>query len=304
MSDSSPSRLGENVDAALAEKIASAKSSYEITEILHNAAIARGLVTRDIDPLILNEVNVPVPKSYAKTLNINGIKHVVEAATEEGLQQAELSLMREIFGGQSQEQRHEQQQEQQPKFSNVVYDPIAGRYRNGDGQFLSDEVAAQLIQQIQRDTSDLTRQSELEMKFKRGEIDSATYIRESGVLDQVLDQREQQSWADATGEFLNSDYGQNWMGGEAGVTVMSRKLEELGLTEASDKFSALVTAWQAIQSEQAEIEQEKTDEAYKLALSACTTHEQIDAVTARFFQGRTAHSMSPDELREHGFWGK
>ncbi|MFZ0977888.1 MAG: hypothetical protein WAN23_00680 [Candidatus Acidiferrales bacterium] len=303
MSDISPSRIGEDFPEEFKKAVDACETPDEVAALMRAAAIQVGVVKPDaLNPTVLHEVpvsQVAQPRSFAKTLVINGQKHVVEATTEQGLVDAELAYMREIFG-----QTAEHDEPAKEVFTNVVYDPVSKRYRGPDGLFLTDEQARQMLAQTQTDGVEAARQADLELKFKRGEISAAQYIEASGVIDTIANKRVEQSWAAATQEFLNSDFGADWAGGDANVERMGKMLKKMGLTESEDKVAALAAAYQAMQEEDAETDQQKVDADYAKELAACTSRAEIDEVTRRYFAGRTCNGMDPDTLASSGFWNR
>lgn len=108
-------------------------------------------------------------------------------------------------------------------------------------------------------------QTELELRFKRGEVSTADYLEQSGVVKDYLEKqgvpldelREtvevtrykavEQSWADATTTFLAS--GSDWPGGEKNKQILGLKLQELGLLDAEDKTAAIAAAYAAMKRE-------------------------------------------------------
>jgi hypothetical protein len=101
----------------------------------------------------------------------------------------------------------------------------------------------------------------LELKYKRGEIDTASYIQQSGALDDYLqqvgvdvqgfkqNQREVQNWASATQEFLAGPLGADWPGGGPEVIeAIGQKISELGL-ENSPSAASLRKAWDSLQAD-------------------------------------------------------
>ena len=109
--------------------------------------------------------------------------------------------------------------------------------------------------------------ADLELKFKRGEIDTATYLEQSGAVDDFLAKKGipvealrktveqaqstqfEQSWAEATSSFLNSAAGADWPGGDRNKTIIGMKIAELGLTDSKDKVAALAQAYSAMKSQ-------------------------------------------------------
>lgn len=87
----------------LEAKIAAAPDAQAIKTLMREASIAQGLVQKDpFDPDGRNyfgytPVQQPIPQGLAKTVIVNGQKHILEGATEDALQHAELELMRSLF---------------------------------------------------------------------------------------------------------------------------------------------------------------------------------------------------------------
>jgi trimeric autotransporter adhesin len=109
--------------------------------------------------------------------------------------------------------------------------------------------------------ADTAARTELDLKFKRGEISTTDYLEQSGAfaeymakngvpLNELKAQVEQgrtaqftNSWAAATDTFLNSPAGADWPGGDANKEILGLKLAELGLIDAEDKVGALTKAY-------------------------------------------------------------
>jgi len=158
---------------------------------------------------------------FGAKVTINGKVHVAEGAT-----QAEADAkIAEVIRGATTHLRDDQ-----------------GRFTNDQGR--ADEAAAKAAAQ------ELVRKSDLELKFKRGEIDTATYLAESGAVSDFFakkgialedveaaaqtaaGERITQSWAEATTEFMNSPEGQIWPGGEANKLKMLEVLSAMNATDA------------------------------------------------------------------------
>ena len=106
-------------------------------------------------------------------------------------------------------------------------------------------------------------QSELELKFKRGEVTAAEYIKQSGIMESYLadqgisidamkgaiektqNSQYEESWAQATTEFLKHS---DWPGGDRNLALISDKLIVLGLADAKDKVAALAQAWNSMKT--------------------------------------------------------
>ncbi len=103
--------------------------------------------------------------------------------------------------------------------------------------------------------------TELELKFKRGEITASDYIEQSGALAQYLEKQGvpladlkkaveankgndyEKSWQEASAEFVKTSAGADWPGGEKNLEILGLKIAALGLSEAQDKVGALAQAY-------------------------------------------------------------
>lgn len=224
-----PEQSKIRVTPSLEEQIASASSQSEISAILRHAAVAQGAARPDAyDPNVLHPTNAPVPQKYAQTITLptTGEKFIVEGDTELEVQQKVNQLLRAAMTESPAQQAQEMEQP-----------------RDADGRFVSAEDAA--------------ARTELELQFKRGEITTETYLRESGALDsylaengidpealrEVSSKKFEQSWADATNEFLSSAAGADWPGGETNRQTIGQIIAETGWIESANKAEALTAAW-------------------------------------------------------------
>lgn len=196
----------------LEKAIASATSVSEIQNLLHEAAVSQHLVERD--PLdrdgkdwFSHHVVEPgtAPRSFAKTFVVDGKKYILECDTEAGLAHEELVLMRQLFGGAN----------------------TTDAARDERGRF----VAQPTQEESDAAATETARLADLQLKFQLGQLDAASYIRESGAINTYLaeqgiavedlkaaaqekqEARDEKSWAQASEEFRNSPVGANWPGG-------------------------------------------------------------------------------------------
>jgi hypothetical protein len=207
------------VTPALEEKLKDA-SFEEIKEIMKNAAVEQGLAHREWDETIVTP-NEPgtVPKGFARTVTINGTKHVVEADSELALEKA----MGDLYRAKLQPAATEQQTEQA---------------RGTDGRFVAqDDAEAQ--------AAHISEVTELRMQMIRGEITPEEFLTKSGAFDSYLAERGvdmetlqeasgkriERAWVDATSGFLNSEAGSWWPGGSDNMEKISHVLIEMGATE-------------------------------------------------------------------------
>jgi hypothetical protein len=215
MSEISPSKLGETFDAAFQAKLDACTTPEMIKSLMHENEISRGLVKPDWDPTFLNPVEPPQPTGLARSVVIAGQKFVIEGKTETELAQNEANLYRKVFA----QPAATAQTEEQP--------------RNERGQFVRAEDAA--------------AKAELDLAFKRGDISASDYLQRSGAVADYLanagvpleelkasvaekqSQKFNQSWADATAEFLSHS---DWPGTEINRTKISETIMALGLVDS------------------------------------------------------------------------
>lgn len=109
--------------------------------------------------------------------------------------------------------------------------------------------------------AEVLAKTELERKFKAGEISAADYIQESGAMNAYLEKqgisvaalketvdatqsaKVTNSWARAAETFKQTPAGADWPGGEKNQELIGLKIAALGLADAEDKVAALHTAY-------------------------------------------------------------
>jgi hypothetical protein len=254
-----PADSAVKVTPELEEKIAN--SSPEMLRVLLSDAIVdQGLAQKDFyDPQILIPTGIPVPKKFAVTVELPTGKRFVEGDTEAEAQRLAVEAYREAA---SQRQEIEQPvQSQQP--------------RDYAGRFVTPQAPVD--------------RSELDAKFRRGQIDAETYLEQSGALDRWLDSRGisvtdlqeaanrsyTQSWADGTNSFLHSH--PDYPGGVENMRLMGEEIQALGLADASDKAAALARVFEKLKSENrlvANPEMERQRE-FESRVSQANSHESL-----------------------------
>lgn len=205
MSDISPSAIRTN--QSIDEQVAAASTPSEIAAIMHAAAKNQRLVVPDLyDPNVLLPVEPGTqPRAYVKVVRINGTAHTLEGATEAQLLQAETALYRQIVN--PDESREEASRDERGRFTQRDPDPVEEFH----GDALDRALAA------------------------RG-IDPAA-------LAEVSNKKFEQSWAEATTAFLQSDSGASWPGGEKNKTILGQILIDNGLVDSPDKLEAISAAF-------------------------------------------------------------
>ncbi len=233
----SPNDSAIQVTKSVEEQLQGATNAEQIKEIMRSASLEQNLVTRDWDPNILNPVEPgTAPRGYAKTIVVNGVKTILEGATEEDLLSKETDFYRRTFGqSASTDTRTEQ-----------ARDAATGRF-------------VEQTQTNEDDQAEIARLADLELKFKRGEISVKDYIQQSGALDEVLaeqglsvktlkdvvaekqDARYQTNWKTATETFIARH--PSWPGGDANRDLLGNIIVEQGWIN-EDPLEALEAAYQ------------------------------------------------------------
>jgi len=269
-----PSDSAIKVDAALEDKLNGA-SFEEIKAYLANAAVEQRLVVPDVydnSVLIPTALASAAPKRFAKAVTINGVKHIIEGDTEQALLQGETELYR------------------------AQLQPAARTERSAQPRGIGGRFVSQ-IEEDRADQKELLRQSDLELRWKRGEITSDVYLSESGALGRVLqaqglpleelkaaveERRNQnftQSWVDASEAFKSLH--PEWIGGENNRDLLGGILVEKGLVDSEDKLAALEIAYDHAVKNDLLTANPETE--YQRELQDARSAEEVNAVNHKYF---------------------
>lgn len=264
----------------LEKAIAAAPNAEVIISLLHNAAVAQHLCVPDLyDEHLLHAVepgSAAAAHNLAKVVTINGQKHTLEAATETELLAKENTLLRETFSTQ----------------------PAAAteQPRDAAGKFVS---AADQAQLTDAEQAEVFHRTELDLKFKRGEISAKTYIEQSGAvseylsergidesaLQEVSSQKFARSWESAAGEFKERH--PEWLGGGANRDLLGQLILDNGLTE-SDPLEALEAVYDYAVKNNLLVEnpQVTAQKSYEEAIAGAKSSSEVEEINHRFFGGR------------------
>lgn len=175
-------------------------------------------------------------------------------------------------------------------------------------------------------TADAAARTELDLKFKRGEVSTTEYLEQSGAFAEYMERQGvplselkaqveqgrttqfQNSWSTATEKFLNSPGGSDWPGGDANKEILGLKLVELGLLDAEDKVAALTTAYNELKgrgvlhpyvppakvADAAAAEKAAIDKAAADAAAAAAAGATSDAAVSAAAAGTTAAPGTPE----------
>jgi hypothetical protein len=206
------------------EHIKTLTNVHDITDAIKNFGIENGRIRpmpeAGIDVLVDVPQSAPVAASETKTVTIDG-KTIV------GSQEVIDAALRVEFA------------------KNPPQPQPQGRDNNG--RFVADDANGTAAAKAARESAELRAADNamLELKFKRGEISTADYLKQTGAMDEYLASRgidvaahQQQAqreaaeitdWATVTTQFLKQN--PDWPGGEELKDRMAHKLEELHLTQ-------------------------------------------------------------------------
>jgi hypothetical protein len=267
----------------LEQAIAGATNVSEIQALLHAAAVDQKLVQpdpfdRDGKDYFRYKPVTPgtaaAAKGFAKTLLIDGTKHIVEGATESELQSNELALMRSLFST-----------------------PAAtGQVRDASGRFVAQPSQAELAAEAEAE-----RLVNINPTAAALAPSVKAYLESEGVS--VADLKEfsqskrniaaESDWRQATETFRNS-VGSDWVGGSQNLQKITELLHSNPqLLESGDKVSALMACWEHMKENDLvvpnpEVEKEK-------AISESMTYEELKSrVGYRDIQVNVGS----------GFWGR
>jgi hypothetical protein len=207
----------------------------EMIGYLHQLELDKGLVVPDILNESVRHEITPVETKQADEIKQMTIDGVVVRGT-----QAELDgFMRAAFV------KAQQQQDDAPaRDTNGRFVKTADQGKNDEAEALKAAAAA-----------DLT------LKFQRGEIPPSEYLKQSGAMDEYLaskgidvnahqkqlqdGQKYEQSWAQATADFKQTEDGKHAPYGPGFAEVIGEKLIELGLDD-SPSVASLQKAYNAL----------------------------------------------------------
>lgn len=155
----------------------------------------------------------------------------------------------------------------------------------------------------EQDAAAVAERAELDLQFKRGQIDTAEYLEKTGAIAEALEKQlgvpidaiaatfqeqagkiYEQSWAEATTRFKESAEGRTWPGGNAnlkkiGEVMTTTQVDGVLLSDLPDKTQALRLAYEYMQEnkllvENSDAKQEREQELQK-RIAAAKSPEEI-----------------------------
>ena len=191
-----PADSAIKIDKKLEEAIANAPNGEFIKEIMRQAMVDQGLATRAWDSSILEPVEQALaPRAYTTTVQINGVKHILEASTQEGLNRQETALYRAALQGGTNE-------------------PTP---RDPQGRFTAEPKASVPAVSSEPRADAAIDTAAIEAYLRAQHIDPEA-------LKTVSGEQAKQKWEKATQEFLRTS---DWPGGEANKRALGEKLIEM-----------------------------------------------------------------------------
>jgi hypothetical protein len=252
------------VTPSLEQEIARASSNSEILAVLHRAAIDQKIVEPDPfddrgDDWGRMHIVEPgsSPRGYATTVTIDGIKHVLGAASEQELLAKETNLYRQALAGSTNTPAGTEQA------------------RDTNGRFITQPSQAEL-------EAEAERLANIDPAAIALAPSVAAALRAQGISVEDLreytasKQREavQQSWVSATETFRNSSAGSDWPGGTRNRQKLGECLAELGLAD-SPSAENLSKAYAYMKKNNMLVENEEIALANKV--NSATSYEDLKA---------------------------
>jgi hypothetical protein len=207
----------------------------QIKSIFARAALEQALVTPDpYNPSLLHPTALAdhSPRKFGKVVIINGVKYALEGGSPEELAQAETSLYQQVLEGG--DNNNEQARDAQGRFVRE--------------QTPEEKAAGEL---------EASKRADLELAWKRGDITAEQYLEKSGAISTYLaehgmnqdalvavsDLVYQNTWSQATEQFLNSPEGESWPGGSENLAIATKLLEENPELMNNPSADALAAVW-------------------------------------------------------------
>lgn len=248
------------VDAELEKRILSSNSTSEIIALMHDEMLQQGLVRPDgYDPLgnnwtTMHEVVQPVVSAntpLAKSIIVDGVKHVIEGATEAELVAAELALMRSLF---SKPITNEQPRGQDGKF-------VAAREEDD-----TDDVIVNPADQV---SADVVRRALEAQGIDVNALKDFTAAKQ--------DEKDIASWTTAGTQFRERH--PEWLGGTENQKVIQDLIAENDLIGTEDRLAALEAVYKhAIKNNMLK---EPAENVAARKISAATTPEELREALGR-----------------------
>jgi hypothetical protein len=197
------------------------RSPHDMSDYLKEIAIENNLVrpldAGSLDILVDVPQSAPVAASETKTVTIDGKVFTGDQATIDAAMKAAFVT---------------EKQNEQPA-------------RDRNGRYTAEPVVSRDPKVSDAEAQKAADKAMLDLRFKRGEIDTATYLRESNAMSEYLasvgidvnaaqqqaqrDSQEVTNWATATEQFKKNN--PDWPGGERLMARMADKIDKLGLTD-------------------------------------------------------------------------
>ena len=184
------------------------------------------------DKIVADQAAAAGARSFARKEIIGGKSFTFDGASEAEVDRAVLNAYKIAYAV------------REPEAAQVVVDPA---------------IAAAEAQRVAE--TELLAKTDLERRFKLGEITASDYIQQSGAMKEYLakegvdldslktiveanrDTKYKQSWAEAGATFQNSPAGADWPGGNKNQELLGLKIAAMGLADAPDKVAALAQAY-------------------------------------------------------------
>jgi hypothetical protein len=272
-------------------EVAQLPSTAEIIRYMHERQIEQGLIkpdnfdARGENYYAFQAVDQPQAKSVAKSVTVNGVKYIIEGATEDELVSNELALMKKLFG---QPSGTEPQRDSAGRF---VRQPSQEELDGREAQRILDEQAAREAATIDPAAAALAPSVVAALRAAGIDPDALRTFTETQRAEAYT-----QSWADAATAF--GEKHPEFPRGEENKEILGRIISDNNLMDAADKLQAMEAAYAYAIKHKAFVEPSEEVEARQIA--EAQTPAELQALL------RAKGHLAPIDVRGggSGFWGR
>jgi hypothetical protein len=113
------------------------------------------------------------------------------------------------------------------------------------------------------------------MQYRLGQISLTDLISQSGVVEEIQNRQIEQSWAQATQEFLRSPEAMDYPGTPEVREWLGQWINEHDLLDTTDRLGALKQAYTALKQANADSDRANQEEAFRKTVNAETDPRKI-----------------------------
>jgi hypothetical protein len=274
-------------DNVLTRDLNKAQTFEDLMDLLHSSLERSGIADRD-----------PVTGQFVRRESLTPTEQAAAAAAAPKEEEHEYTKT-EVIGGQ--------------EFTFVAFSELELERKIHDAHTVAEGLrAAEPIPQVTprsmraKTQAEIEREigtrSELDMQFRRGELTTTEYLDRTNAFGEYLAEKGfdveaaagkqfEQSWAQATQEFLNeTPEGRIWKGGQKNREIIGTLIQSHGLVDAQDKVAALRAMAVEMREKGLEFDGDYTPEQVNEMTNSATPQEILEAWKATQPDAETANA--------------